>query len=293
MVLTQPVGNRGERRDADRLALAFRMRAGIVGVEVLVQFVDIVVAPIVDAEHHRGVGRAVTFLEPALTAGVTVTRHEDEILGADGSDLRDCGVGGFQPGFGRQTLGFVHQTEADFLLLLEFAGEALPQIGEGGDRHLRRADRCAAIGGIIVHIEDDEELPGGRPMNDIGETAELARIELAVQGRLDPLPAERNANDVHACGGEMIDRRRLRIEIIAVGHARQLLTVEFRSGNIHAGQKTVVRLRTRESGAADRRHGNREHDDGTCCSHSVLPSFRACGKSMTSRKHETSSRDRM
>src|SRR6185312_12799672 len=76
VVLTQPVGYRGERRHADRLALAFRMRAGIVGVEVLVQFVDIVVARIVDTEHHRGVGRAVTSLEPALTAGVTVTRHE-------------------------------------------------------------------------------------------------------------------------------------------------------------------------------------------------------------------------
>ena len=56
-------------------------------------------------------------------------------------------------------------------------------------------------------------------MNGIGEATVFGRIEFAVQGRLNALPAERYADDVHAFRGEMIDRLRLWVEIILIGDA--------------------------------------------------------------------------
>ena len=68
------------------------------------------------------------------------------------------------------------------------------------------------------------------------QAPEFCAVEGAVQLRLEPLPQDGHAKDVHALAGEVGDILRVGIDIVEVDAPRQAAAVELRPRDIHAFQ---------------------------------------------------------
>ena len=77
-------------------------------------------------------------------------------------------------------------------------------------------------------------------MHGIGKAPVFRGVELAIERRLNALPAKRHADNVHALGRKVIELHRLRIKIIFSGDAWQRLTVELGTGDVHAGEEGIA-----------------------------------------------------
>ena len=117
-----------------------------------------------------------------------------------------------------------------------------------------------------MHVEDHAHSLGGRIIDDIVEPPHLCAVEIASQLMLEALPECGHTNDVHALGGEVVDRGVVRIDVVGAVSAGQALRGEVAAGDVDAGvlhrasvalpictlqmTRTAARLTMRTIGAA-------------------------------------------
>jgi hypothetical protein len=87
-----------------------------------------------------------------------------------------------------------------------------------------------------VNVDDDLDVFRRRIIHNCIDALHFGFVKLRTQPMLQSFPQHRQANDVHAFRGEIIDRGWLRIDVIHAMFAGLSCFAEFRAGNVHAGQ---------------------------------------------------------
>ena len=231
LVLPQPIGRDGKRRDDLVFLAALAARAGPVGVEILMEFEN-VGALVVDRAHRLAVDAVLAILRPAVCAGPVDAGHEQQVAGARRAYRVDRGLRRFRPGCGGHIVRFVHETEDDVALTAEFMRQSAPEIGEGAIGNDVGADRTAAPAAVIVDVENDRQFLRPCARDALFEKREMRGVEILFEHGLQALPEE----------GKAHDRKALFLRPREFGFGREMKILvglawrraEFRAGEIDA-----------------------------------------------------------
>jgi len=104
----------------------------------------------------------------------------------------------------RHLVRLVHEAEPDAGVVLEGGGDLGPEVGEGGVGDVGAADGFVVEAGVVVRVKQDGQVAFGGFGDDGFNALEFGGDEGLVEGGLEAGPAEGEANDVDAFGGEVV-----------------------------------------------------------------------------------------